>query len=303
MTEPWRFFAVRVARMTRLSPTFVRATLTGPDLDRLADNGYDQRIKVVLPLPDRGLSDLPTSPDWYGAWRALPDDRRNPIRTYTVRAVRPAQRELDIDFALHGDIGPASRWALGARPGDEVAVLGPNADYAGNHGGLEFSRRVGTADLATATVLLAGDETAVPAVLSIVERLPAGVSGTALLEVPHPDDALPVAAPPGLTVTWLARGARPHGELLAPAVMAAAGRLVPVAAGAGAAGVGDTSLINPGGAELWEVPAEPTGRVYGWVAGESGVVMSLRRQLLATGALTRQTAAFMGYWRRGRAEG
>ncbi|WP_344077310.1 siderophore-interacting protein [Luedemannella helvata] len=290
--------------MTRLSPTFVRATFTGPDLDQLADNGFDQRIKLVIPLPGADIADMPMGPDWFAQWRALPDERRLPIRTYTVRAVRPAARELDVDLALHGEIGPASRWALSARPGDSVAIIGPNAEYDGEHGGLEFSRKVGTADLSSASVLLAGDETAVPAVLSIVERLPHGVSGTALLEVPHPDDALPVAAPPGLTVTWLARGERPHGELLVPAVTAAAARLAPALAGVGAGGPADLAVVDPDLDHdiLWEVPGEPTGRLYGWIAGESGVVMSLRRQLLADGVFTRETAAFMGYWRRGRSE-
>jgi NADPH-dependent ferric siderophore reductase len=303
VTQPWRFFVVRVARISRLSPTFVRVTFTGPDLDRFADNGYDQRIKLVLPLPGRGISDVPMTPDWYAAWRALPDERRNPIRTYTARAVRQAERELDVDMALHGEVGPASAWALHARPGDTVALLGPDAGYAGEHGGLEFSRRVGTADLATCAVLLAGDETAVPAVLSIAERLPHGVVGTALLEVPHPEDALPFSAPPGVSVEWLARGSRPHGELLVPAVKAAAARLAPVPVGVG--GSVDLSLINPDVEydDLWEVPAAQAGRLYGWIAGESSVVITLRRALLASGELTRETGAFMGYWRRGKAEG
>ena len=54
---------------------------------------------------------LPDRPDWYARWRALPDERRNPIRTYTVRAVRRDAPEVDVDIVLHGDGGPASRWA------------------------------------------------------------------------------------------------------------------------------------------------------------------------------------------------
>ena len=52
---PWRSFLVEVARVRRLSPSFVRVTLTAPDLDAFADNGFDQRFKVILPLPGVGL--------------------------------------------------------------------------------------------------------------------------------------------------------------------------------------------------------------------------------------------------------
>ena len=110
----WRFYPVRVPRTRRLSPSFLRVTFTGPDLDRLADNGYDQRIKLVLPLPDGGAAELPDGPDWYPQWRALPEDRRAPIRTYTVRAVRPPARGRPRP-------GPARR----RRPGRPVGAARP----------------------------------------------------------------------------------------------------------------------------------------------------------------------------------
>src|SRR5688572_1222483 len=96
VVAPWRVFAVTVAAVHRLSPSFVRVTFTGADLDRLADNGYDQRIKLGFPLPGESTVDLPGGVDWYQRWRALPDERRNPIRTYTVRAVRPHLSEVDV---------------------------------------------------------------------------------------------------------------------------------------------------------------------------------------------------------------
>ena len=61
----YRTFVVHVARLQRLSPSFLRVTLTGADLDQCAPNGWDQRIKVLLPLEGRGISDCPTGPDWY----------------------------------------------------------------------------------------------------------------------------------------------------------------------------------------------------------------------------------------------
>ena len=76
---PWRFFSTTVREVRRLSPSFLRVTFTGDDLDQFADNGFDQRIKLIPPLPDCGHDHLPTGPDWYEEWRDLPDDRRNPI--------------------------------------------------------------------------------------------------------------------------------------------------------------------------------------------------------------------------------
>jgi len=72
---PFRFFPVEVARVARLSPNFLRVTFTGDDLDKFADNGFDQRCKLLLPLAGSGLDHLPMSQDWYTQWRALPAER------------------------------------------------------------------------------------------------------------------------------------------------------------------------------------------------------------------------------------
>lgn len=292
---PWRSFAVDVRAVRRLSPSFVRITLTGPDLDRFADNGYDQRIKVAFPLPGHGMTALPTGPDWYVRWRDLPDHLRNPIRTYTVRAVRPDRHEVDVDFAVHGDEGPASRWAVAAAPGDALAVIGPDAGYPGDHGGVEFRPPAEAGCL-----LLAGDETAAPAIAAILERLPADARGEALLEVPHSDDVLPLAGPAGVRVTWLGRDGGVPGCRLIPAVAAAAGRLLPAAGSVSSAALPDVDVDAD---ILWEVPEEGAGGpLYAWLAGEAGVIRTLRRHLVAERGMDRGAVAFMGYWRLGRAD-
>ena len=127
--------------MRRLSPSFVRVTFTGDDLDRFADNGFDQRIKLILPLPGDERLTCRAARTGTRRWRALPDERRNPVRTYTVRAVRPDLREVDVDIVLHGDGGPASRWARRVRPGDEIAILGPDAGYDGTTAASTSGRR------------------------------------------------------------------------------------------------------------------------------------------------------------------
>jgi NADPH-dependent ferric siderophore reductase len=290
----YRPFAVRAVRVQSLTPSFVRVTFGGADLDEFASGGLDQRIKVLLPLPGRGLVDCPTGPDWYGEWRALPAERRNPIRTYTVRAARPAEREVDVDFVVHdGPTGPAGEWALAAQPGDEVVLIGPNARCAGDTGGIEWRPPAGTAEL-----LLAGDETAVPAICAIAEALPADATGRILLEVPSVEDVLLVRAPAGVQVTWLPRrsrvGVAPHGERLTAAVLAAA----PLS-GKTTAAPADPDDDHA----LWEVPeaGDDATSHYVWLAGEAGVVTAVRRRLLADTGLDRAAVAFMGYWKAGRA--
>jgi NADPH-dependent ferric siderophore reductase len=293
---PWRFFHAEVRRVERLSPHFLRVTFTGDDLDRLADNGFDQRIKLFPPVAGGGVEHVPTGPDWYAEWRALPADRRNPIRTYTVRAVRPGLREVDVDMVLHGVAGPASRWAAGAAPGSAVVLLGPNADHDGTHGGIDFRPPAHTGCL-----LLGGDETAVPAIASILASLPAGAVGEALLEVPTAADTPALRHPAGVRVTWLPRDGAAHGERLIPALRAATRRIL----GDGPAGPpADLEDVDVDHDMLWEVPEPVTdvSRFYAWLAGEAAVIRTLRRHLVGECGVDRGSVAFMGYWRLGRAE-
>ncbi|GID33313.1 siderophore-interacting protein [Paractinoplanes brasiliensis] len=296
-TMPWRFFATEVRAVRRLSPHFVRVTFTGDDLDLFADNGYDQRIKLIPPLPGSGLAHLPTGADWYTQWRELPAEQRNPIRTYTVRAVRPELREVDIDMVLHGVDGPASRFAVEAAPGTPAYLMGPNALFDGPHGGIDFHPPAHTDCL-----LLGGDETAAPAIASILERLPADARGEALLEVPSAADALELIAPAGVRVTWLARDNAAHGEKLVPAVRAATRRIFGEERPGPAVEIEDVDVDHD---MLWEVPEEvvDVSRFYAWLAGEAAMIKTLRRHLVAECGVDRKLVAFMGYWRLGRAEG
>lgn len=298
----YRAFPVQVAQLHRLSPSFLRVTFTGAELDAFASNGVDQRIKVVLPLPGSSIAEFPDGPDWYGAWRALPAERQMPIRTYTVRAARPEVREVDVDFVLHGATGPASAWAESAAIGDEVVLIGPNARFEGPTGGFEWHPPVDASCL-----LIAGDETAVPAIAAIVETLPPGQRAHVLLEVPTAGDVLNLAAPAGVELTWLPRvsgdGApAPRGELLTAAVRAAVTDLADDLAPTPAAALEDVDVDS---GILWEVPVETTlparsSGVYAWFAGEAAVVKGLRRHLVQDIGVDRRAVAFMGYWREGR---
>lgn len=138
------FFHVDVAAIADLTPSMRRFTFVGPGLDDFADPGRDQRIKLVLPAPSGGYEHLPDGEDWYERWRVLPEERRNPIRTYTTRRVRPAGTtgavdaagadpggpvRVDVDMVVHEPLGPASRWIRDAAVGSRAVLLGPRRSW------------------------------------------------------------------------------------------------------------------------------------------------------------------------------
>lgn len=293
-----------VRGVERVSPNFVRVTFGGEQLSEFGTPGevFDARIKLVFPPASGILPPLDgNGDDWWGAFLAVPEAERGSMRTYSVRRLRvtDAGTEVDVDFVLHlepGLTGPASRWASAATVGQELFLIGPRRGVA-DHGGIEYAP--GNA----ASVVLAGDETAAPAIARILEDAPRDLTGVAFIEVPSPPDVLPIDAPAGVEVRWLPRTpGQLHGLELIPAVL---GHL-------GDADADDEITVKDieGEELLWETPAHsnlgeelpsvdaPAER-YFWIAGESGVVTTLRRHLVKDLGIDRKQVAFMGYWRRG----
>ncbi|ASU80523.1 siderophore-interacting protein [Actinopolyspora erythraea] len=318
----YRVYTVEVAGRRQLSPNFVRLTFSGEALRSFGAGGVDQRVKLLLPRPGRTVADVPEGRDWYAAWQAMSEEIRPTMRTYTVRAFRPQRAEMDIDFVLHGSgeeaSGPASAWAGAADVGDEVAILGPDRPGSGRMWGCEWCPP------ATARrLLLAGDETAIPAVAAILESLPADSRGIACLEVPSGEDVqVWDHVPEGIDVRWLPRdvaGAE-HGELLERGLETALGELCSRSGGDGAGGcpaaseaVAALEDVDVDNYLLWEIPESEApgssagakldiagGELYGWLAGEAGVIKRLRRMTVQGYGVPRGSVAFMGYWRRGR---
>ena len=300
----YRPFRATVARVQQLTPHFVRVTFAGDDLDVFGTDRLDQRLKIVFPLDGHGISDFgaddPTTladGSWYTRWRALPDAERNPFRTYTVRAVRPEDREVDVDMVAHGDGGPAAQWLNSAEPGSEVVLIGPDAQSIDSAVGIDW--HPGDARC----VLLVGDETAAPAICSILESLPAGRTARAFIEVPEKTDVLPVDVPAGSALTWLPRGTAPAGEVLDPAVREWVARNRPVYRAALADSAQQLEDVDVDRELIWDSPeAQDSGDFYAWLAGEAGVIKTLRRFLVSETGIDRKRIAFMGYWRTGKAE-
>lgn len=298
-TRPTRFFRGRVTRIADLTPSFRRFTFTSDDMHEYGDPGFDQRIKVVFPRPGLSLDDMPTGDDWYTLWRDLPPEQRLPFRTYTTRAVRRDDREVDIDMVSHEVSGPASAWIRDAVVGDEVLIAAPTVHRVGVSLGIDF-----VPPARTEQYLLVGDETAAPAIAVILEQLPRDASGVVVLEVPDERDAAYLPAHPGFRTYVSGREGGERHAHLTHAVETHAAALCPDGRG------GDVEEIDIDKDLLWEVPRTAKGGaalksapLYAWIAGEASAVKQLRRHLVRDVGVDRRAVAFMGYWRLGRAEG
>lgn len=203
---PVRIREVEVVRSIRLSDTMIRLTLGGPGAEDFESGIFDEHVKLIFPEPDTGELRLPQPDGDELIWpRPIPTSRE-----YTIRAHRPEEREIDIDFVVH-ESGLASDWARDAVPGDRVHVAGPP-------GGYRISDRYGF-------YLLAADETALPAVARWLEESPHDRKGAVLIEVPGPGSEQPLNAPDNVTVTWL------HTGGAASTALAEATRAVPIPEG------------------------------------------------------------------------
>ncbi|MDX3226198.1 siderophore-interacting protein [Streptomyces sp. ME19-01-6] len=269
---PFRFFDVRVVRTRALGPSMVRVTFGGEALKDFASGGRDQRFKLFLPHPHQDAPVVPVEAgqEWFPVWRAMDPATRAVMRSYTVREQRRDPEEVDVDFALHGADaagsatagGPASRWAAHARPGDRAMLLGP---VVPDNGGVDFRPPPGTD-----WVLIAADETALPAVAGILDWLPAGIGAKVWIEVQHAEDLRELPTEADAEIVWLIRDgadpADPRSALLLD-------------------GVRDAAL--------------PEGTPYAWLAGEAGTVRALRRHLVRDRGFDRKAVTFTGYWRLG----
>jgi NADPH-dependent ferric siderophore reductase len=241
---------------------------------------------------------MPVGEDWYAQWREMPEAERPPFRTYTTRAVRNDVLEVDIDMVAPDGQGPASAWISRAAVGEEVLIFAPTTAHSGVSYGIDF-----VPPARTDALLLAGDETAAPAIAVILEQLPPEAQGIVVLELPHHRDAAYLPHHPGFEYRVSARGdGRRHAHLVS-AVREAAARLAPEG------GAAEVEEVDIDAGILWEVPRTAKGGaalksapLYSWLAGESSAIKTLRRHLVAERGVDRRAVAFMGYWRLGRAE-
>ncbi len=250
-----------VVRTERISPHFIRVTVKSEALSRLPHRGFDHWFRLFLPKPDQRV-DYSRVPESFGMtdyfrYLAAPAETRPVFRSYTVREHRPEAGEIDIDFVAHGDQGVAGPWAQAAQPGHQVAILDQGCGFD----------PIDDADF----YLLAGDESALPAIMGILRDLPRHSRGLAIIEIPHIDDQQQVEAPEGFEIRWIARD-EAHG--------------LP-----GAAALEAVQSFTPENPET----------LAAYVVGERMLATEGRRALVRAG-VPKNRISFVGYWRQGKAQ-
>ncbi len=215
---------LRVVRVDTLGPHFRGVTLAGESLVDFVSASFDDHVKLFL---DTGSEE--------------------PVRRdYTPRRYDAAAGELTIEFALHGD-GPLANWAAQAEPGQLLTVAGPRGSFI--------------IPLDCEWHLLAGDETALPAIARRLEELPAGVRAIVVLQVPDAGDRRVLHSAAALSVQWV-----DDSDALIAAVRA-------------------LSL--------------PAGEGYAWCAGEAGAMAALRRVLVEEKGVDRHAIRAAAFWKQG----
>ena len=252
---PWRPpppRIVEVLRVVPLTPRMVRITFGGGQIEGFQSEGPAEHMRVFLPDSRTGELLLPVmGPDG----NAFPSDKPRPdSRAYTPRRWDADRGELDIDVALHGH-GPGAVWASSVKAGDTAVI-------SGRAGGAYFPE----ADVGW--YLIGGDETALPAIATVVEALPPSMPANILIEV-HGEEEEEQAMPAGeaMQVSWLHRrsGAMP-GRMLAEVMCGAA------------------------------LP-EGDGRI--WVSCEATIMREIRKHFLEERGLPHSMLRTQGYWKVG----
>ncbi|MEY4762836.1 MAG: hypothetical protein RLZZ200_2692 [Pseudomonadota bacterium] len=226
-------YAVTVKSVTDITPRMRRVVFTGETLGNFEWSGPASHIKLIL-------------------GDAAPDTRPL-MRTYTPRRFDAAAGELTVDIVLHGE-GPAATWAAQAAPGQTLNIGGPGRAYSVDGNATHW--------------VLAGDDTAIPALATILENLPATATADVYLELPALEEAAALnVTHPGARLHRLLRadgGAEP-GSLLEAAIRGA---------------------TLPDGARLY-------------VACEAGAIRRIRRHLLQERGLPPTQIVTRGYWKLG----
>lgn len=338
----------RVTRTEMVGEHLVRVSVAGKELWTLpwgqAGPGprADAYFKVLIPAPGRDHVRVDTSDisRWRKDFLSRAESERGWIRTYTLRDARVLNGdhhdlagrvpEMDLDVVVHGDeehggLGPGARWGSELVPGDTVQLMVPSA--AGTWwAGWDEHRALNN------QVVIAGDETALPAAAAIVDCVDRSIairenSGSELgaprslhvaVEVPTVNDATVAAGPAALS-----RGVTTDGEVRV--TLASGTELIWTWLAR------DEQTARNERLELWlsrqleghegtarhaasscEERDEDTGDFvwatadaagqgpYWFLAAESSAVKALRRMCVSHG-VRKTDISFMGYWKRGRA--
>ena len=242
---------LQVRDVRPLTPKMVRITLGGEDLAGFVSAAHDDHVKLFFPPPGEEKPAVPTqTPNGPVYPEGVPQPAS---RDYTPRRYDAAANTLTVDFVLHGE-GPATAWAAQARPGQFLGVGGPRGSFIVPD---DFD-----------WYLLAGDESALPAIGRRLEELPTSARAIVVVEVADAAEEQTLASRARVDVQWLHRnGAEP----------------------------GTTPLLHDAIAAL----RLPNGDGYVWVAAEAATAKTLRRLLVEDRGLRKDRVKAAAYWKRG----
>lgn len=179
---------VTVVAAEDISPRMRRVKFSCADVSPFA--GGEMHVQLLVPPQGRP----PTWPSYRGDGRVNWPQGEDAflVRAYTIRAVDSARGELWIDFLQHpapGVATPGADFARDARPGMQVALLGP-----------------GSGKLPQApAIFLGGDESALPAIARIIEEVPANTRVQAIIEVWDEQEEQQFRSSADLDICWLHR--------------------------------------------------------------------------------------------------
>ena len=172
-------YRVTVKKVETVSPHMVKVTFTGEELGAFGPSGVASHIKLMFPSPGQSEVSMPE-----------PDGPRPTMRTYTPRRFNADSKEIDVEFFVHG-VGPASAWAAQAAEGQKLVLAGPGRSY--------------TVDPEANWHILAGDESAIPAIATILESLPPSTDAHVFIEVSDPAEERPLITLARASIQWLKR--------------------------------------------------------------------------------------------------
>ncbi|MEU5702828.1 siderophore-interacting protein [Streptomyces aurantiacus] len=280
LPESRTMITLEVRRREFLTPGFASVTLGGPAVRDLTVAGNDQGVRLFFPREGQTALRMPTLSNeaWIAQLLLLPKSVRPWVRNLTIRRARPADDEIDIEFALHGD-SPMASWVRRAEPGSPAGIFDIGTTYrlpeptdgqqGGRLDGQQGGRQEGRLDRRLDGQLLVGDESALPAILSILDGTPPSLATEVYLEVATAADIRSVDAPAGTRIHWFSR---------------------------------DDENLRPGTLALDALrhASLPPGRFYTWAAGESRLATAVRRHLVNDRGVPKRDISFVGYWRLGR---
>lgn len=235
--------------MSELAPWLVSVNLAGDGLSVFRTAAPTSHIKVFLPAAGHDAPSLPRLGVDGLTW---PEGVERPIiRTYTPRRYDQSDATLEVQFVLHGS---AAAWAKQARVGDQIGIAGPGGRFS--------------LEPADGQWWIAGDESALPAIGTLLDALPASATAEVHIEVAEPQDRIPLSSRAQTTIVWHPRRDQDTwgDELYVAALGAKIGK--------------DTRV---------------------WAACEATAVRRLRKHLVSERHVPLDALVTRGYWRLGEA--